>query len=140
VAVATGYGFGCFSKAHLPKSGIASVFDLNGDPAAYNAKTVCVKGTLLNMAAGPEDQELPYAVFSLKESGSSGDYDFINIISYTEKQAPPGATVLACGVFSSVKQVGKDTYHNVIFLNRFIDIAATQQSVPLAGARRNRAF
>jgi hypothetical protein len=139
-ALAAGYAFGCFSKARAGRGGGVSVFDLNGDPARYNARTVCVKGTLLNMTSGAEDQGLPYAVFSLKEAGASGDYDFINVISFKERTAPPGGTVMACGVFSSVKQVGKDTYHNVIFLNRFIDINAMMRTEPVIGARKSRAF
>lgn len=139
-ALAAGYAFGCFSKGRVPRDGGVSVFDLNGDPARYNAKTVCVKGTLLNMTTGAEAQDLPYTVFSLKESASSGAYDFINIISFKEKTPPGKGPVMACGVFSTVKQVGRDTYHNVIFLNRFIDIGAVMQGAPISGARRSRAF
>jgi len=139
-ALAAGYAFGCFSKARLPHGGGVTVFDLNGDPARYNATTVCVKGTLLNIRNASEDPAQTYSVFSLKESGALGDYDFINIISFKEREAPEGSTVIACGIFSAVKQVGKDAYHNVIFLNRFISSRTEPQEGPISGARRSRSF
>jgi hypothetical protein len=139
-ALATGYAFGCFSKARLPRGGEISVFALNGKPARYNARTVCVTGSLLNIKSASDEPAPPYAVFSLKESGASGDYDFINILSFNEREAPAGNPVTACGIFSAVKQVGKDTYHNVIFLNRFLSSGTGPEESPLAGARRSRSF
>lgn len=140
-AMAAGYAFGSFSKAHLPANGLVSVFELNAAPARYNARSICVRGTILNIkdtGAGP--QELPYALFSLKETRAAGDYDFVNIISFGEQEAPGPGLVLACGVFSSMKQVGKDTYHNIILLHRFKAQRESKREGPVHGAGKNRVF
>jgi hypothetical protein len=139
-ALAAGYAFGCFSKARVPANGVISVFDLNSNPDKYNARRICVKGSLLNLKTNDTDAALPYSVFSLKENKTSGDYDFVNLISFAQRQLSTDGAVLACGVFSAVKQVGKDTYHNVIFLNSVETPDAGNQDGPLSGARRSRAF
>lgn len=141
VALAAGYAFGCFSKARIAANSPVSVFDLNAAPDRYNARNVCVRGMILNLKdAGAEPADLPYSIFSLKETRSAGDYDFINVISFKERESAPEGLVLACGVFSSMKQVGKDTYHNVILLNRFKDEVNGRPYGPLRGAKRSRAF
>ncbi|OGR45305.1 MAG: hypothetical protein A2X35_03405 [Elusimicrobia bacterium GWA2_61_42] len=140
-AVAAGYAFGCFSKAHVPNNSLVSVFELNAAPARYNARGICVRGTLLNLKdSGAEPEELPYALFSLKETRAAGDYDFVNIISFDEREAPGAGLVTACGVFSAMKQVGKDTYHNVIFLNGFKAERSGKIEGPVYGPRKSRAF
>lgn len=139
LALAGGYVFGLFSKARLPIGGVVSVFDLNSDPARYNARRICVKGSLLNLKTNTAEADSPYSVFSLKESRRSGEYDFVNVISYAERE-PENGVVKACGVFSAVKQVGKDTYHNVIFIKYFEKAGTGAQDVPILGARRSRAF
>ena len=140
-ALAAGYAFGCFSKAHVSNNSLVSVFDLNAQPARYNARNICVRGVILNLKdAGAEPSDLPYSIFSLKETRSAGDYDFVNIISFKDREAAPGGVVLACGVFSEMKQVGKDTYHNVLFLSRFKALETGALQGPLGGPRRSRAF
>ena len=139
-ALAAGYAFGCFSKARVPVNSVVSVFDLNSNPDKYNARRICVKGSLLNLKTNATDADFPYSVFSLKENKSSGDYDFVNIISFAQRQLTAEGPMLACGVFSAVKQVGKDTYHNVVFLNRVESAEESQQEGPVSGARRSRAF
>lgn len=139
-ALAAGYAFGCFSKARVPADCVVSVFDLNSNPDKYNARRICVKGSLLNLKSDGSEAELPYSVFSLKENKASGEYDFVNIISFAERQLDADGAVLICGIFSAVKQVGKDTYHNVIFLNRFEGAGSGAQESPISGARRSRAF
>ncbi|OGR68021.1 MAG: hypothetical protein A2081_02640 [Elusimicrobia bacterium GWC2_61_19] len=140
-ALAAGYAFGCFSKTHVSNNALVSVFDLNAAPARYNTRNICVRGTILNLKdAGAEPSDLPYAIFSLKETRTAGDYDFVNIISFKEREAAPSGLVLACGVFSELKQVGKDTYHNVLFLNRFQSQESGKLQGPLRGPRRSRAF
>jgi hypothetical protein len=64
----------------------------------------------------------------------------VNIISFAQRRLPSDGAVLACGVFSAVKQVGKDTYHNVIFLNHAESAEAWDQEGPISGVRRSRAF
>ena len=141
VALAVGYAFGCFSKARIAASNPISVFDLNAAPDRYNARNVCVRGMVLNLKdAGAEPADLPYAIFSLKETRGAGDYDFINVISFKERESTPEGMVLACGVFNTMKQVGKDTYHNVILLNRFKSAGNGRPDAPLRGAKRSRAF
>lgn len=141
LALACGYAFGCFSKGRIPGIGTVSVFDLNAAPERYNSRAVCVRGTILNLKdAGAEPQELPYAIFSLKETRGAGDYDFINIISFREREAAPDGLVLACGVFSAMKQVGKDTYHNVLLLNRFRSQPGPKHEGPLYSGKKSRAF
>jgi hypothetical protein len=140
-ALLAGYAFGCFSKTRVSDNSLVSVFDLNAVPARYNARTICVRGVILNLKdAGAEPTDLPYAIFSLKETRAAGDYDFINIISFKEREASPGGVVVACGVFSEMKQVGKDTYHNVLFLNRFKSQYSGKLEGPLRGPRKSRAF
>ncbi|MCM2267040.1 MAG: hypothetical protein NDI60_04615 [Elusimicrobiales bacterium] len=140
-AVAAGYAFGCFSKAAVSGNSAVSVFALNASPARYNARNVCVRGVILNLKdAGAEPQDLPYSIFSLKETRAAGDYDFVNIISFKERETAPEGLVLACGVFSSMKQVGKDTYHNIILLNRFKSAPNGKLEGPLRGAKKSRAF
>lgn len=139
-ALAAGYTFGCFSKNHIPANGVVSVFDLNSTPARYNARSVCVRGVILNLKnTGAEPGDLPYALFSLKETRAAGGYDFVNIISFNERSAPDRDPVLACGVFNTMKQVGKDTYYNIILLNRFKSGDGEDEG-PIRGARKNRAF
>jgi len=141
VALAAGYAFGCFSKARLAANSPVSVFDLNAAPGRYNARNVCVRGMILNLKdAGAEPADLPYSIFSLKETRGTGDYDFINVISFKERESAPEGLVLACGVFSAMKQIGKDTYHNVVLLNRFKDEGPGRADAPLRGAKRSRAF
>lgn len=140
-AVVAGYAFGCFSRGRLPGANTVSVFDLNAAPERYNARSVCVRGTILNLKdAGAEPAELPYAVFSLKEARGAGDYDFVNIISFREREAAPEGLVLACGVFSSMKQVGRDTYHNVLLLNRFRVLSNGKYEGPVRTGKKSRAF
>ncbi len=99
--------------------GLVSVMDLNRKPAKYEAMQVCVNGTVLDLRV--EDNKLvrPYTVFSLQETSPDGSYDFINIISLQLPAFEKGAHVMACGYFSKIKQVGKDTYFNTILMNRF---------------------
>jgi hypothetical protein len=139
-ALAAGYAFGCFSKARVPADCVVSVFDLNSNPAKYNARRICVKGSLLNLKTNAADSDVPYSVFSLKENKASGEYDFVNIISFARRQLSADGSVLACGIFSAVKQVGKDTYHNVIVLNRVEGADAGPEEGPISGARRSRSF
>lgn len=140
-ATASGYAFGCFSKAKLSAGGAVSVFELNAAPERFNARNVCVRGTLLNLKeTGAEAEDLPYSIFSLKETRGAGDYDFVSIISLREREAAPAGLVLACGVFSEMKQIGKDTYHNVILLNRFKSEAAGKYEGPLRGGVKSRTF
>lgn len=140
-ALAAGYAFGCFSKGRLPGTGAVSVFDLNAAPERYNGRAVCVRGSILNMKdAGAEPAELPYSVFSLKETRGAGDYDFVNIISFREREAAPEGLVLACGVFSAMKQMGGDTYHNVLLLNRFRSLSNGRYEGPVRTGKKSRAF
>jgi hypothetical protein len=94
------------------------VADLNRSPEKYEAASVCVRGTVLDLRV--EDNKLvrPYAVFSLQETSSDGSYDFINIISLRLPSLEKGSEVRACGFFNKIKQIGKDTYYNSILLNR----------------------
>ncbi len=138
-AVVGGYAFGCFSNARLPANKLVSVFALNASPEKYNARQVCVRGKLLNLKDNTSDPAMPYSVFSLKETRARGEYDFINIVSFTERAHPGEGLITACGIFSEVKQVGKDTYHNIIFLNNFKAEPAAPAE-PLAGAKKSRAF
>ncbi len=141
VALGAGYAFGCFSKGRIPGLGAVSVFDLNAAPGRYNGRTVCVRGGILNMKdAGAEPESLPYSVFSLKETRGAGDYDFINIISFRERESAPGGLVLACGVFSAVKQVNGDTYHNVLLLSRFRSLSNGKYEGPVRAGKKSRAF
>ena len=140
-AVGAGYAFGCFSKARLPGGGTISVFDLNANPAKYNSRPVCVRGVILNLQdAGSDPGDLPYRIFGLKETRAAGDFDFVNILSFRESDAPPKGVVTACGIFSAIKQVDGDTYHNVILLSRFKGESLPPAERPLAGPRRSRAF
>ncbi len=140
-AVAGGYAFGCFSKARLPGGGTVSVFDINARPDRYNGRPVCVRGVILNLQnAGAEPGDPAYRIFSLKETRAAGDYDFVNILSFREDVEAPRGVVTACGVFSALKQVDKDTYHNVILLSRFKAGELPPSEGPVAGPRRSRAF
>jgi hypothetical protein len=96
-----------------------SVMDLNRTPGKFEARSVCVSGEVLDLRV--EDNRLvrPYTVFSLKETAPDGSYDFVNIISLRLPDFGKGAQVTACGIFNTIKQVGKDTYYNAILMNRF---------------------
>lgn len=139
-ALLAGYAFGCFRSAHVPANGLVSVFALNASPDKYNARAVCVRGKLLNLKDNTADPDLPYSVFSLKETRAAGDYDFINVISFAQREAPGDGLITACGIFNSVKQVGRDTYHNIIFLNAFREPGEAPAAVPISGAKKSRAF
>jgi hypothetical protein len=110
-----GYSAPSFRRANA----LVSVMALNRNPAKYEARAICVKGQVLDLRV--EDNKLvrPYTVFSLQETAPDGSYDFINIISLRLPAFEKGAGVKACGYFSKVKQIGKDTYYNSLLMNSF---------------------